>query len=125
VSAHAADSRVVDLTLRAVWAAWSVPIDEIKGRRRTARVVQARKALMLLLHEQGFSYPRIGAVLGRHHSTVIHGVRRMQREAAVSRKVSDRVQTARCVVESAVVARATVCHGCGRPLPAEAIHAAA
>jgi chromosomal replication initiation ATPase DnaA len=38
-------------------------------------VSSARQDLMLCLHEAGWSYPRIGKLLHRNHSTIIHGVR--------------------------------------------------
>lgn len=43
------------------------------GERR--RVVPARQETYAVLRERGWSYPKIGALLARDHTTVIYGVR--------------------------------------------------
>ncbi len=43
------------------------------GPIRRARIVRVRQACMLLGRENGHSFPTIGRVFGRDHSTVVHG----------------------------------------------------
>lgn len=45
----------------------------LTGRSRYRRVVRVRQACMLLARENNHSYPTIGRMFGRDHSTVIHG----------------------------------------------------
>lgn len=54
--------------------AWEtgVPVDLIRGDRRTAKIARARQTFMRDAHEAGKSYSAIGRFLGRDHSTVIH-----------------------------------------------------
>lgn len=58
-------------------ARYDVSYGEIIGDVREARVCPARWAVMLRLRrERNWSYPRIGRALGKHHTTVLHGVRK-------------------------------------------------
>jgi chromosomal replication initiation ATPase DnaA len=58
-----------------VSAAFNVTPDAVLGHSRNANVAAARQLLYWLLRQDGLSYPKIGAIVGRHHTTVIHGVR--------------------------------------------------
>jgi chromosomal replication initiation ATPase DnaA len=58
-----------------VSAAFNVTPDSVLGHTRNANVAAARQLLYWLLRQDGHSYPKIGAIVGRHHTTVIHGVR--------------------------------------------------
>ena len=52
--------------------------DEICGRTRTRMVCNARHDLWRRLYHHdsfGFSYVEIGRMFGRHHTTVLHGIR--------------------------------------------------
>ena len=42
---------------------------------RTERIAHTRQIIMAALHDRGFSTTQIGALLGRDHTTVIHGIR--------------------------------------------------
>lgn len=56
-----------------------VRVSEIKGQTRLRHVAWARQEAMSRLHERGLSLGQIGRMLGhRHHTTVLHGVRRHQ-----------------------------------------------
>jgi chromosomal replication initiation ATPase DnaA len=61
--------------LNYVAAAFNVDPDAVLGHSRAANVAAARQLLYWLLRQDGLSYPVIGALVGRHHTTVIHGVR--------------------------------------------------
>jgi chromosomal replication initiation ATPase DnaA len=72
-------ARVVDL----VAAEFTVPRDLIMGVTRQADAVLARHAAMALAQRcLAYSLPRIGRLLHRDHTTVLHGVRRIARLAA-------------------------------------------
>ena len=76
---------------RRIWSAWPAAViataadevcasvGEITGGSRYARLVRARWAVMLALREAGWSSARIGRALGgRHHTTVLHGLKRAE-----------------------------------------------
>jgi chromosomal replication initiation ATPase DnaA len=46
------------------------------GRGRTVAVVRARVALWKRLSDDGFSLYAIGQAVGRHHTTVMHALRK-------------------------------------------------
>ncbi|MEM7730508.1 MAG: helix-turn-helix domain-containing protein [Pseudomonadota bacterium] len=48
---------------------------DILGPRRQRAIVIARQEVMHHLRERGWSFPWIGAALGRDHTSVVHGVR--------------------------------------------------
>lgn len=65
-------ARVADIiTLAAEMAAIDRKV--LVGRSRFRRVVRVRQACMLLARENGHSYPTIGRMFDRDHSTIIHG----------------------------------------------------
>lgn len=75
--------------LDAVAAEFEVPAAEIRGRRKTQRVAWARQAAMWMMRERlGVSFPRIGQLLRRDHSTVQHGVRAMAARIAADADVA-------------------------------------
>lgn len=64
-----------------ICAAYAVSSEELRGRSRTRRVLEARQMAMYLCHHHcgasGASYSRIGRALGRRHSAVKNGVARI------------------------------------------------
>lgn len=46
----------------------------VMGPSQRAEDCRVRDLICYLAREQGFSYPQIGRVLGRHHTTIIHAV---------------------------------------------------
>lgn len=60
----------------AVSKEYEIPVYEIVGHGRTAKVCAARQDLMYRLHSSGqYSLPKIGKMLGgRDHSTVHHNI---------------------------------------------------
>lgn len=53
-----------------------VTVDAVLGSRRTSEVARARHDLMAGLYGSGLAYAEIGRLLGRDHTSVMHGVRR-------------------------------------------------
>lgn len=46
--------------------------DQIRGRRRYAKIVEARHAIACALRARGLSLPLIGRLLQRHHTTILY-----------------------------------------------------
>jgi hypothetical protein len=71
--------RLVDI-LRATAARYDMPVNEILSERRNHRITLARHAGMYLARELTLkTFPEIGRAFGgRDHSTVLHGVRRIE-----------------------------------------------
>lgn len=59
-----------------------VTYQEVLGRGLETHVVAARQESMFLLRASGMAFAAIGRMLGRHHTTCIHGVRRYLEKAA-------------------------------------------
>lgn len=65
---------------REVTSHFGLKAGELRVRRRTKKVAEARQVAMYLMrHHAGASYPSIGAHLGRDHSTVIHACQSIER----------------------------------------------
>ena len=50
--------------------------DDLTGPSRVPAVCVVRRCAMKALRAKGWSTPRIGRLLNRDHSTVVHGLRR-------------------------------------------------
>ena len=61
--------------IRATADEYGVSVAEIKGPSRKQMVVEVRQEVMARLRAQGYSLTRIGQMLGRDHTTVLHGAR--------------------------------------------------
>ena len=57
-----------------------VAVEEVMGRSRFKRVCTARKEAYAMLREERLSYPTIGRMFGRDHTTVVDGVQRYERD---------------------------------------------
>lgn len=71
---RAVSGRICDL-VAAVAFTYDVPLAEILGQGRSRSVTPIRHKAMWLAHAHGFSYPDIGAVMLRHHTSVLGGAR--------------------------------------------------
>jgi len=58
---------------------WNIMPERIFGPRRDSRTCAARWAVMAALDDLGWTSPRIGQYLNRHHTTVLHGLGRLNR----------------------------------------------
>jgi chromosomal replication initiation ATPase DnaA len=52
-----------------------ITITRMLEKTNVASVVAARRRFAILAREQNFSYPEIGAALGKHHTTIMHLVK--------------------------------------------------
>ena len=75
---------VMRLIARQVAEHGGVNVSEIMGYNREPQIVRLRQYCWHLCRERGYSLPRIGAVYGRDHSTILDGIRTIRaRMAAV------------------------------------------
>lgn len=59
--------------------AWQVPVETLRGRKRTRHVCAARRELITRLSKEvpSLSSVDIGKMLGRHHSTILWNLGRL------------------------------------------------
>ena len=55
-----------------------VPLEQVLSRSRNPRIARIRWQAWRELRRQGFSYPGIGYVANRHHTTVMFGVSELE-----------------------------------------------
>lgn len=55
---------------------FDVPVEDLISAKRQRRISEARFALYAALRLRGWSYPRIGNFVGRHHTSILHGIRK-------------------------------------------------
>jgi chromosomal replication initiator protein len=72
---------------------FSIPIAELLGRNRSAKIALPRQIVMFVMREElGASLPQIGQALSRDHTTVMHGIERiateMERDTNLAQSVS-------------------------------------
>lgn len=73
-------------------AAFEVPIRALIGRQRQKPIARARLALYAGLYRGcETSYPEIGQLLERDHTTVLYGVREAEAEAAADPDYAERL----------------------------------
>lgn len=65
--------------IREVAKVFNVTPADIIGRRRTRHIHLARCAVIARLSERGWSSPRIGYALHRHHTTILSAMGRLNR----------------------------------------------
>lgn len=86
---------------RAVAAAgqvFEVPPREIIGRLRLPAIVRARQALTAALYQTcATSYPQLGQLLNRDHTTVLYSVRVARQAAATDPDYAERLA---CIVDA-------------------------
>lgn len=91
-------------TIRAAAEEFSVNVLDIATADRSGPVTNARHVAAWLLRDQGLSYPEIGRVLARDHTTAINSCRRVGSSVALG-EAADRVR-ARLITASAQIAAA-------------------
>lgn len=74
--------------IEAVAEAHGVAVSDIRGRRKSQSLAQARQAAMYEARQLGFSFPEIADAILRDPSTVRHGVRAYQARMEGDRRAS-------------------------------------
>lgn len=55
-------------------------VEQLRGRSRDAHLTEARHVAWWILHTGGWSLPAIGELMHRDHTSVLHGVRRVEND---------------------------------------------
>jgi chromosomal replication initiation ATPase DnaA len=71
------------IALTAAADLYGVEVESILSDDRGPLAVRARHAVCWLLRERGMSFPEIGKVIGRDHTTVMYACRRVDSRPAV------------------------------------------
>lgn len=79
--------RAAEKIIAEVALAFGVRAEDMLGRSRVGRVSRARQVAMCGLVMEGYSLPQVGAIFGRHHTTVLW-VRRKHMPTAEERRAS-------------------------------------
>jgi chromosomal replication initiator protein len=67
-----------DKVIEAVAADGKIEVDELIGQNRSSKNVVPRQLAMYILNKKNqVSLPKIGSLLGRDHSTVLHGIKKI------------------------------------------------
>lgn len=75
--------------LKTICDFYSLKITALKGTKRDAKLVRARQACMYVLKKEGLTYSEIGNLLGgRDHTTVMHGVTKIE-DLLAQNKISE------------------------------------
>ena len=79
----------MSILLKTICQFYSVKAIDVKGKRRTKDLVLPRQVAMYLIKElTDFPLMGIGEFLGgRDHTTIIHGIRKMEAEIKIAGKV--------------------------------------
>lgn len=82
--------------VKRVAAAFGVSAKDVLGSTRLRSVVVPRQVAMFLVRELcGLSLPRIGAVFGRDHTTVLHSLRKVAADMTADARLAGRVRQLR------------------------------
>lgn len=85
-----------DVVLKVVSEFFGMPVSEITSRKQNAAVVFPRNLAMYLLYcEEGFSYPEVGRVFLKHHTTVLHSLEKISAVRHVDEAVEKIIQELR------------------------------
>lgn len=76
-------------------AFYDIKVDDLTGAKRDKEIVVPRQiAMYIMRRELGMSFPQIASSLGgRDHTTVMHGVRKINKLAGTNEPISHEIQT--------------------------------
>lgn len=78
------DTARIAILLARVYEKFGVTLDELRSGDRHKNIAHARLVAYWLLRQRGLSFPEIGRVLNRDHTSVMYGVRKVDSERAKS-----------------------------------------
>lgn len=80
--------------IEAVCEAFDVDREEVYSKSRTTRIVEARGVIWYVCRQVTmYSYPELGREFGRDHSTIIHGVTKVEARMYNDKEFSKKVAT--------------------------------
>jgi chromosomal replication initiation ATPase DnaA len=65
----------IDEILEEVTKNYSCTVQQLRSRQRASNLVKARRRVSRRLRQHGMSYPKIGRVLNKDHTTIMHHLR--------------------------------------------------
>lgn len=71
---------------------FNVTREQLVGKDRHASLALARHVAAWLLRQHGYSFPEIGAMLARDHSSIMHGVRKVERLRSENARVAEVIE---------------------------------
>lgn len=77
-----AEDEPIESLLTRIGARLGVPLSDVMGRSQEPRIANARHVGYWALRLRGYSYPTIGRLMERDHSTVMAGLAKVMREIA-------------------------------------------
>ena len=88
-----AEDITVSHVIEVIADSFNLDSDLIKGKKRVARINQARQLAMFLAREMTeSSLPQIGELFGRSHTTILHGCNKIEAEIKIDAMLANRVQ---------------------------------
>lgn len=86
-----------DYIFHVVCEQYGIPREALVGKERKRLYSRPRQmAMYLLRHMTGKSYPNIGRIMGKDHTTVFHGVRAVDRRASKDKEQAALVVDLEC-----------------------------
>jgi len=87
------------IILAIVEAAFELPDGAIKSKTRTYKTVRPRQIAYWLARETlGYSFPRIALCLDRHHSSVMQGIKTLEKHMEIDRCLRETCEELRSAV---------------------------
>ena len=77
--------------LKEVCQEFRITHDRLISKQRSVRVVAARDIIIKCLRDDGWSYPEIGRLLNRDHSTIVHALKRINKNIVKSKNSIDQL----------------------------------
>lgn len=72
-----------------------IPMTEVLGDRRYRQVVRVRRAICVMLRNEGLTTPQIGQYINRDHTSVLNLLGRTKRSQSYKHKENARAKTSR------------------------------
>ena len=93
-------SVTMDKILTAVSRHFDIPVEDIKGRKRTSKIAAARHVAVYIIKKlTDSSLPNIGRVFGRDHTTMINSIetveKKMQSDTAYESEINELIRAIR------------------------------
>lgn len=86
----------------AVARAFGIPEQVLRAKVKSPKADRARAAWYWVLRQRGYTFPMIGILCSRHHTTVISGVRRAELVYSKEREFLRALQAAQKILTKSV-----------------------
>lgn len=91
-----------DRIMDAVCKVFDITKSELLGKNRQQHIALARQVAMYLCkNELDLSFPAVGKIFGRDHTTVLHACRRLHDDMAIKSKISSKVEAVKSMLQEA------------------------